>query len=464
LLVIPAGRAQADNLDVALLEHGPAILEQVRQQGAKTIGVLPFRLGKANQPPRYNVASLNANLAVRLENALLLFDDPKQPLKIVHDAGKTAARGRSASYLAAAGRKALFALSYPVAWGSGDARVDLFLTGDAQLAADNRTLSVAIKAFDQKGSDLRPITQFVVPTDRSMLADCGQSFTLRPGSLAAGADPEDLAAANAAHSPAAEPLSGGEESIRLTILYAGNPVRIEHDPANPGERRARMVLPKSRALEAVPMSSEVVLVVENTSPTTTVAVALKVNGKNVRLLALDQAVQGDKWVLPPAKDGHPSRWEVKGFWLDEKGHNLLPFRIPSEEETRRKQSEFDDVEKLGLIELHVFQAGTQATTSGRTVDLRGFSALERSKQHAAGLAELQTALRKKTHAEPERILADARSATGKPTKSLHSRTVRPNNEASPSRVPSSQPAVLANPEEVLFRAIRYYTPGGRSPR
>ena len=110
--------ARADNIDLALLDEAPKIMAYLHKQGYKNVGVLEFRVQKGKEHADFGTGTLNSNMATRLENALILLDDPADPIGVVRDASQHAlSRDKKATYLTADGRKALMAASYPLAWG-----------------------------------------------------------------------------------------------------------------------------------------------------------------------------------------------------------------------------------------------------------------------------------------------------------------------------------------------------------
>src|SRR5262249_33165971 len=100
--------ARADNLDAALLTHAPKVMQYLRDHQCTNVGVFKFRVQKGNQPASLKVGPLNANFAVRLENALIHVNDAKNPIGIIHDADKVAAERKLPSYAKEEGRRRLF--------------------------------------------------------------------------------------------------------------------------------------------------------------------------------------------------------------------------------------------------------------------------------------------------------------------------------------------------------------------
>lgn len=519
-----AGRsARADAIDQALLTEGPVVLRYLKGQGYKHVGVLPFRVAKAGKPLSFNVGAMNTNMATRLENALILLDDAQDPVGILRDAGSIAATSKSASYLTLPGRNNLLAGEYPLAWGNSRHKADAFLVGDISLSQDNRRAAVSIKAFDTKGNALKAVHQFSVNTDRSILADCGQSFQVASRGLQPGDDPEKSAADDATKQdstkpgqPTAPPAQAPE--VKLTILYDGNPAPTQDDPVSPGERRVRLARSPGHANTNIANAKEgqkVAFVLENTSPKETYAVVLKVNGQNTLFMEMDDAVNCHKWVLPPAKDGRPTKYVINGFWLKEDGSELLPFRVLSEEESKMKEAEFQNPQQIGLIDFHILKGvqtiviagpgtitgaggpgentggasgktavggdktgtdgktsatsgsttasvGTTAEASGpmafsRRVSFRGLTSREQASQPRT-LEELKSLLLQKSNTKWEngKLVADQQKIKSL-LKPATSRGLIAGD--APTKAAEGLTRVtFENPEEVFHQSIRYYTP------
>lgn len=480
--------ARADNIDQALLTEGPTVMQFIKKNGYKSVGVLPFRVAKGTHQPSFNVGAMNNNMASRLENTLILLDDSKSPISILHDAGSVAARSRSASYTNVAGRKNLLNEDYPLAWGNSRAKADAFLTGDVNLSSDNKKVTVVIKAFDKKAAEPRVVHQFSVKTDRSILADCAQSFQLSRN-LRRGDDPEEAAATDATKKDTnanpqdnkpgqpnqptqpnqpnqpQQPSAAAGSEVKMTILYDGKPADSQEDPVNQGERRVRLVKPRGAPTAATTVASakegqKVAFVLENTSPTETYAVVLKVNGQNTLFQEMDDAVNCTKWVLPPGKDGKPTRYTINGFWLKEDGSELLPFRVLSEDESMAKAAEFQNPQQIGLIDFHILKAGPG--TSGdptsmaiaRKVNFRGLT--QRDQAKARTLDELKASLLQKSNTKHEngRLVADIQRIKNPPKKGDPRGLIT--GDAATKTAERLERVSFDNAEEVSHQSIRYY--------
>src|SRR5947209_3853267 len=118
-LALPAaGAAEALTLERALVQQAPALIKHFKAAGCKNVGVLKFQVARPGSS-RFsdNVGTLNMLLARRLEVALVLSNDAKNPVGVLRNTSAVAARTSGANHLSAPGRKKLFEPNYPLAWG-----------------------------------------------------------------------------------------------------------------------------------------------------------------------------------------------------------------------------------------------------------------------------------------------------------------------------------------------------------
>jgi hypothetical protein len=433
--------ARADNIDMALLKKAPQVMEFLQSQGYKNVGVLSFQLRKGKDQ-KLQPGAITTNLATRLENALILLDDPDKPVGILHDPSRVAlAKDRHVS-LTPAGRRGLLEKPYPLAWGEKAQHPDALLTGEVHLSPDNQHVTVIVKAFDHKMAEPRKVVEFTTRTDRSVLGDCGQSFHLtsrqlrkRPVDLEeeagadatkedqskeppAGADGAKPAGADGAkQDQSKEPPALPEDNpVKLTILYNGQPVATEADPSSPGERRVRLRrrgAPGGGKVAEPTAGQKVEFTMENTSPSETFGIVLKVNGMNTLFEEPQDAVNCTKWVLEPGK-----KYTIRGYYTEESGQNLKPFKVLSDEETRQKEGELKDNNMLGLIEFHVFRQnansgpGSDQMEISRKVSLRGQA--PRAQKQARSLAERQAQVAASSHVQRQGKTLAANMSSLKP--------------------------------------------------
>src|SRR5215208_6166861 len=179
-----AAPAHAADLEGALLDRAKALIKHSQAKGYKTVGVLKFLGAKDGTAFSDNLGTVNSLLARRLEVALVLANDPRNPVGVIDDASAVAARTRGANHRTPEGRKALFAAQYKQAWGDPNARVmpDAFLTGLVEVSKDLKTLRVSFLAFDRVTNKLEPVPgvpDAVVANRAAALVELGESFTVR---------------------------------------------------------------------------------------------------------------------------------------------------------------------------------------------------------------------------------------------------------------------------------------------
>src|SRR6476620_9348069 len=141
--------AHGADLEGALLDRAKALVKFSQAKGYKTVGVLKFLGTKDGNVFSDNLGTVNALLARRLEVALVLANDPRNPIGIIDDASAVAARTPGASHRNPKGREILLAARYKLAWGDPRVRVtpDAFLTGLVSVGKDLKTLRVSFLYF-----------------------------------------------------------------------------------------------------------------------------------------------------------------------------------------------------------------------------------------------------------------------------------------------------------------------------
>jgi hypothetical protein len=289
LFAAPA--AGAETLDRTLLKQAPRVIAYLKEHGTKNVGVLKFRVKKGDEAASDRVGPLNLNLAGRLEIALVLATDLKQPLGIIRNADAVAATLPGANHLTKPGRQALFHGRYPLAWGDQQVEPDAFLTGVAVVSSDRKQMTVGIMAFGKDGEKLDNVAQFTASTDAPTLAEAGESFLIRGAFDAGQADVvHEKVVASAVQvkaSPATTPLRDPSAPVTLEIRYDGRPVPIEiregkAEVREPGERQnVAFVI---RKVDRTPDKYGVVLLV---------------NGVNTLYKEQTAPEHASKWVLGP---------------------------------------------------------------------------------------------------------------------------------------------------------------------
>lgn len=331
----------ADNMDGAILGQAKKIRDYLRDHQYQNVGVLKFRVQKANAAPSWRIGPLNINLASRLENALVLINDPEKPLGIIHDADRVAQERHLPNYATDAGMEKLFQQKFPLAWGNQSVQADVFLTGLVRVAADLKQVTVSVHAFAPNASQLSPVVTFTVLIDRELLNDLGESFFLSSRSLnnkrTRALDIE------AAEDAAVREKSQGESSVQTSeklfdfeIRYDGKPQTVSPNPQEPG-----------KFIVAEPQQGQKVTVFIRSLAQERIGVALMINGKNSLYEEEGEPRTGRKWILDPTGDDNTN--EIMGFQVDE--NNTKPFRVLSPAESEAMQF----TENLGLITFAVFR-------------------------------------------------------------------------------------------------------------
>ncbi len=169
----------ADELEAALIKEAPGILKSLKDAGYKNVGVLKFRVKKGDEAATDRAGVLNMRLADKLELALILKANARDPIGVVKKASKVAATIEGASHLTAEGRTKLFNAEYPLAWGDTKVVPDAFLTGVAVITKDLKSMTVGIMSFDKQANEMKKLAQFDVGLDLEDLLDSGESYTLR---------------------------------------------------------------------------------------------------------------------------------------------------------------------------------------------------------------------------------------------------------------------------------------------
>src|SRR5262245_2396347 len=262
-LVSVADSARGADLESALLDRAKALVKHCKDRDAKTVGVLKFLATKDDNDFSDNLGTINTLLARRVELALILANDPRNPIAIIDDASAVAAKTPGANHRTPEGRKVLLGAKYKLAWGDPRVRATpvAFLTGLVSVSKDLRTLRISFLYFDGKSKkleDIPTVPDVVVANRPSSLVEMGESFTVRgafdDGKVEAGTKekakndppkddkkgepPADLPkdkdqsalqqAADVRDQKAVKhPAHDPDAPIKLTVLYNGKPEKFE---------------------------------------------------------------------------------------------------------------------------------------------------------------------------------------------------------------------------------------------
>jgi hypothetical protein len=444
-------------------------MNYLRTHGYHTVGVLKFGVKKGGSAPSLNAGTLNAKMAARLENAMILLDDPSSPINILHDPGRAVATlSRGATHRSTQGRRGLFDHSYPVAWGDQRKKPDAFLTGDVLLEKDMKHLAIVVRAFSAKTPEKVDEVLRIknVPTDRNVLASVGQSFVLPRGLKKRGPGELDEAAADDAaerDDVATDPLNDSDNPVKLEVFYDDKPVTLEPDTGSPGEIR---VAGSRKAVD--PKVGQVVKFVITNTSSDVIGVVLAVNGKSTLFMEdLTSKAPGScaKWILAAGES-----YTIAGFYTSEDGKQVRPFKVLSDEESARSDLSGD---LKGVFSLFAFRKVAGDSESALNITDEGGADLGDSLVLSGvpgkrGFAEVHAATSVKTHTVVRNgtlVAAPSarRRAPAKHARQKGSRGLVVEGEESSSGAGFKRSDTKFDPEPSVSISIRYYngpTPAG----
>lgn len=416
-----AGPARgADNMDRALASHAPQVIRYLHDHHVRNTGVLKFRVQKGKQPVSFRVGPLNANMAERLEAALVLANTVHPAIGIAHDPDHVAVAKKLASYTNPAGRRGLFQQKYPLAWDGPPITPDLFLTGLVTVSHDLKQATVTVEAIHPTSMKEEKVVSFTVATDRSLLNDLNESFQVASRQLKrrtrtveldedavsdAGALNDGSKTINDESQPGSGPGNGTpppppppDALLSYDVLYDGVPQPVGTDPASPGELQV-----------TEPAEGQQIAVHIRSLAQERLGLVLMVNGVSTLYEQKDEPSRCAAWVLDPGRD-----YLIRGYQVD--NQTFKPFRVLSAADSEAVS--YND--NNGLIQFHVFREGgnpvapaenPEAVDESRSVSLRGINRAALKKgQHTRSLAELQKAMKGQSRHRLKRGLIDPDSS------------------------------------------------------
>jgi hypothetical protein len=369
-----AATSRANTLDSELLRQMPRVIKYLQEKGYRNVGVLTFRLRREGFEPSFQGALINNNMTERLENAMVLARDSEKPVQVISQARRTAATKLvGASYRTPGDRKRLFDLSYELAVREGARFVsaDAFLTGEVATGRDLAMATVTLDCFDRMHPEkYTHVLSFNVATDRDLLADMGQGFSLqRRGTRFARDIPSetDLLGAERDNgegwkSQTTRPVSATSTAlpVQLSICYDNQPQDLTQELAGPNNWTVKGPLP----------AQNVVFNLRNTTDRK-VGVVLLVNGYNTLYSEYGlEPIQWSRWILEPGKE-----YRVKGFYKKDR-KTFTPIQGTAAHNSRVSTNDFADT--TGLIHMHVFTEGegVAASSSYAAGGARGYATPE----------------------------------------------------------------------------------------
>jgi hypothetical protein len=391
--------------EAQLLDLAPKLLEKFQAQGYQNVGVLKFSIKYGDRPISEPAGVLNTRLSAKVELALIVANNLKQPLGIVHNASATAATIRGANHATAEGRPRLFEKTYPLAWGSQRVTPDAFVTGIAAVSADLRTMTVYLQAFDKTSLQLATLAEFTAPVELEQLLDAGESFSVR-GVFDRGnveytsAQLHEQATAEAVQTALVTKQETAQATkpttAKLHPLAAENQdspvtfeVRYNNQPQKLEFRNGAAFLPEPTEHQAV---SLVVRRRGHAGPGTKrprFGIVVKVNGESTLERETAADPQCKTWVL----EEELAEFGLYGYYL--KGDQLQKFQVLSSAASQSR--ELDYGADVGLISISVFpEAETLAKTKAdQTLPVLGLDILKRNQfphEPKNSLAALQAEL------------------------------------------------------------------------
>jgi hypothetical protein len=192
---VTSAAAAEVSLDQALADNAPKVLKFLKDKGVKNVGVLKFLVREGAGKRLDNIGALNRTLADRLEAALILASpegkDQDDEVGVLLKTNETVAATKmnSLTHLTPSGRAAFFKLragTFTRAWGRLEGGPDAFLTGEAKLSGDFKTIEITVQAFLKSSPrDLLEVCKFSAATDVRTVAETGRRYLspLARGSL-----------------------------------------------------------------------------------------------------------------------------------------------------------------------------------------------------------------------------------------------------------------------------------------
>jgi hypothetical protein len=354
LLVESTCHAQ-ESLERGLLKQAPNLIKYFKAQGYKNVGVLKFlAMREGDEKFSDNIGAMNLLTARRLETALILANDPKNPVGIIDNASAVASRIAGASHLKKDSRQKLFTSEYPLAWGNDMVRPDAFVTGKAVISKDLRKLTLSLEVFDGNANKLAPWGgDFEVANSTDRLAEMGESFDLRGVFDAGQTEVVKAKSQQKLYQEAvkvyqqkvkhpADPTRNDQPPVTLEVRYDGTKVPLEFRDGKAYIREPRQ-------------GQTVVFGLKRDNSKEKYGVVLKVKGENTLEKQRLPDLTCKKWILFPGK----GPWEIRGFYA---GDVLEKFRVASDAESGQRRFHYGH--DVGTITMTVFHEQKGKTRPG----------------------------------------------------------------------------------------------------
>ncbi|MGB7324003.1 MAG: hypothetical protein WBD31_03970 [Rubripirellula sp.] len=353
----------ADDLATSLHRAAKEAVAYCKQNEIRSLGVLKFLVVKDGETFSDNVGTINTLLARRFDVALVMANDPVDPITLIDDASATAKTIIGADHMSSEGRSKLLAVDYAAMWGNQSVRPDALITGIAEISSDLRRLTVSLLVFTKNNDKLDSVgSDHVANVSANLISEIGESFSTRgafdggkvattnansiPDDLPTDVDPSDDNAASATALASAtsirqdatstHPILDPQSPVRMRILYDGRDVPIK--------------VRDGRALVAEPNTGQrVEISLTKDDSAKRYKVVLKVNGQNTLNKQQLPDAQCRKWILP--NPGETTT--VRGFQISDT--EIEQFQVLSRDESAQRSIDYGS--DVGTISITVFAEG-----------------------------------------------------------------------------------------------------------
>ncbi len=386
LMTTPSPRAEASSLDKALLMNAGDVVEYLKKNKIKTVGVLPFQVKRGSRAASLTASPLSTNMPERIENALIMVMDPDESkaVGIIRNATAAVSKAKVGQYRTSrAAYDKLFKPTYDLSWSGKTARADAFLTGVVTNSGTNRGETIVelqlLKPDSFKSGKLKPVTikRFKSRTDAMLVADLGYNFALSPKVLKRGPGLKVAKRSNddlVIDQTTAEDEKGdrrvqdGQSAAHTPANIAGFVFELEYNGVKQAVRRKAggdgAKQPEYEAPAPKPGDRVAMYMTRVDESDRKLGVLLLVNGKSTFNFEEGEPMALRKWILGPTTTGKRQEW--LGFYTDKAEGNLHRFRALTSEDSLVHMDQLG--EKAGQIEVMVFGSGEQPEKQGKVED------------------------------------------------------------------------------------------------
>ncbi len=452
LALAAAGARACDavSIDRALKQRAPEIKKYLLDHSYKNVGVLKFLAAAGDGKLRDDLGAFNRTLADRLEVALVLSldADDEDKLSILTHASDVVKN--SGDHRTEAGRAAFFGdhpLAIRRAWvlpkQSASAPADAFLTGEAVLAPDCKTVTLRIEIFGRDDpKTLHPIgDELTAAVDPRTLTECDVSYAHKKGAKDDADDtPTDQVSKLDVVTPTfpgAHALPPAQEQTRQQQwqkLLDESPVKLEI------RYNGDLVTIQEGSVPTPGLNDKVTFTLENNDPKTTYGVVLKINGESTIEHQTLPPLDCYKWVLAPGK-----KITIDGYQRSDQ--KAEAFKVLAPEASK----DFNYGENTGVFSLVVFREATPKEQA---------AFVHKDEQHHQEVKAISRGSLATPDAQPPQsllILQDALTAVADPAQSKEGKkgliVAGPDTDS-----PIEHKDFVPFPREELSLVVHYYQP------